>query len=186
MLPSRTRFALFFAAVAAFVLAGANLWALEPGADGYYKTGEGIRVKTIAIVDVNVYRITHSMKQLPPSKSKRAVIEMDTDKKFVLTLLRDVDREKMQTALKDALALNGYTDQGRITKFMSAMTADELKEKSRATIAYSAEKKTTTLTVGGGGTVTVDGVELMKAVWSIWLGKIDQPKLGDQLISQIP
>jgi hypothetical protein len=34
--------------------------------------------------------------------------------------------------------------------------------------------------------VTVDGVDFMKAVWSIWLGKIDQPKLGDQLISQLP
>jgi hypothetical protein len=28
-------------------------------------------------------------------------------------------------------------------------------------------------------------VELMKAVWSIWFGKIDQPKLGDELIGKL-
>ena len=29
-------------------------------------------------------------------------------------------------------------------------------------------------------------VDFMQAVWSIWFGKIDQPKLGDQLISKLP
>jgi hypothetical protein len=40
--------------------------------------------------------------------------------------------------------------------------------------------------VQGQGAASVDGVDFMKAVWSIWFGKIDQPSLGDQLISRIP
>ena len=182
---AKTKLALLVPTLLAFVLAVTNLWALEAGPDGYYKTGEGVREKTFAFVGVDVYRITHSMKQLPATKSKQAVIDMDVDKKFVLTLLRDVDREKMQTALKDALALNGYTDKAKIDKWLAAMTVD-LKEKTRATITYSAERKATTLALQGGGTATVEGVDFMKAVWSIWFGKIDQPKLSAELISRLP
>jgi len=42
-----------------------------------------------------------------------------------------------------------------------------------------------TVTVQGGGTATIPGVDFMKAVWSIWFGKIDQPALGDALIRNI-
>ena len=36
------------------------------------------------------------------------------------------------------------------------------------------------------GSAMVEGVDFMRATWSIWFGKIDQAKLGDQLISKIP
>jgi hypothetical protein len=182
---ARTKISIFLTVLAALALAVTNLWALEPGADGYYKTGEGIRVKTVVLVDVNVYRITHYMKQLPASKSKRAVIDMDTDKKFAWTMMRDVDNEKIQGALKDAFAMNGYTDQAKISKFTGAFSG-ELKENARVTIAYSSDKKSVSVTVGGGRSATIEGVEFMKAVWSIWLGKIDQSKLGVQLIGALP
>ncbi len=146
-------------------------------------TGTAIRVKTVAIVDVNVYEISHYMKELPPSKSKQAVIDMDTGKKFVWTMKRDVDQEKIINALKDAFSMNGYGDQGKISSFIGAFKG-ELKEKSSVTILYDADKKQTSVTTSSGS-ATVGGVEFMKAVWSIWFGKIDQPKLGDQLISKI-
>src|SRR5690349_1647590 len=97
---ARTRIPLLLAAViAAFFTVTAAF------ADDWTLTGSGVRVKKVAIVDVNVYAISHYMKQLPPSKSKQAVIDMDTGKKFVWTMKRDVDQEKIQNALKDAFAM---------------------------------------------------------------------------------
>jgi len=181
---ARTRFPHFFAAVAAIFLALTALTTSLALADDWTLTGSAVRVKTVAFIDVKVYAISHYMKQLPPSKSKQAVIEMDTSKKFVWTMKRDVDNEKIQTALKDAFAMNGYGDAGNIATFTGAFKG-ELKEKGQVSIVYDADKKETSVSTGSGS-ATVGGVDFMKAVWSIWLGKIDQPNLGDQLISKLP
>ena len=42
------------------------------------------------------------------------------------------------------------------------------------------------MAVSGDGNVTVPGVDFMRGVSSIWFGKINQPELGDALISRIP
>jgi hypothetical protein len=159
--------------------------ALDKGADGYYHTGDGIRVKTVAFVNFKVYAIGHDMKELPPAKSKQAVIDMDTGKRFTWRMMRDVDASKIQNALKEAFAQNGFSDAGRIGQFTGAFTGD-LKEGQFVTITYDAGAKATTIHVmGGGGSATIPGVDFMKAVWSIWFGKIDQPSLGDALISKL-
>jgi len=176
---ARKRLPLFLAAIVAAILTVTSAFA-----DDWVLTGTGIRVKTI-LVDIKVYEISHSMKQPPATKSKQAVIEADVSKKFVWKMLRDVDKEKIQNALKDAFAMNGYTDAAKIGAFMGAFSGD-LKENANVTISYDADKKETTIKVGGGGSATVAGVDFMKGVWSIWLGKIDQPKLGDALISKLP
>jgi hypothetical protein len=176
----RSRLPIFLAALTAVLLAVTGAFA-----DDYTLTGTAIRVKTIAFVDIKVYEISHYMKSPPSPKSKQAVIDADVDKKFVWKMLRDVDKEKIQNALKDAFAMNGYTDGGKISAFMSAFSGD-LKENANVTISYDSAKKETTAKVGGGGSATVAGADFMKAVWSIWFGKIDQPSLGDQLISKIP
>ena len=151
----------------------------------YTLTGSGTRVKTVAFIDVNVYSISHFMRELPSSRSKQAVIDKETDKKFVWKMLRDVDHAKIVDALKDAYAMNGYSDSAKIGQLMGAFKS-ELKETSSVTISYDAAKQATTVTVSGGGSATVPGVDFMKATWSIWFGKIDQPRLGDQLVSKIP
>ena len=176
---ARTRLPIFLAAIVAALFAVTGTFA-----DDWKLTGSGIRVKKVAIIDVNVYAISHYMKALPPAKSKQAVIDMETGKKFVWTMKRDVDEEKIKNALKDAFAMNGYGDQGKIGQFMSAFKG-ELKEKASVTIAYDPDKKVTTVSTPGG-TANIAGVEFMKAAWSIWFGKIDQPSLGDQLISKLP
>jgi hypothetical protein len=67
---------------------------------------------------------------------------------------------------------------------MSAFSG-ELKENSYVTISYNSTNKTTTFNVlGGGGSATVSGVDFMKGTWSIWFGKIDQPSLGDAMLSR--
>ena len=181
---ARTRFPHFLAAVAAVFLALVALTTGLARADDWTLTGSGIRVKTVAFIDVNVYAISHYMKQLPAAKTKQAVIEMDTGKKFVWTMKRDVDHEKIQNALKEAFAMNGYGDAGKIDPFIAAFSG-ELKEKSVVSIVYDSDKKETSVSTGSGS-ATIGGVDFMKAVWSIWFGKIDQPNLGDQLISRIP
>ena len=101
----RTKSPLFLTVIAAFLLSVTSLWA-----DDWKLTGSGIRVKTVAFIDVNVYSISHYMKELPPTKSKQAVIDMETGKKFVWTMKRDVDKEKIQNALKDAFGVDLATE----------------------------------------------------------------------------
>ncbi len=147
-------------------------------------TGTGTRVKTVAFVDVDVYQAQHFVKGGGLTKSKAAIVDADVDKRVVLTMLRDVEAEKFQGAFKDGFALNGYSDAAKIGKFIGVFKA-EILEKQKVTIVYDAAKKTTTITAPGGS-ATVEGVEFMKAVWRLWFGKIDQPKLGDQLIQKLP
>ncbi len=170
--------------VAAFFTVG-SAFALDRQGDGYFHTGFGTRVKHIPIIgDVNVYDIGHAMKDLPPTKSKQAVIDMDTSKYFAWTMRRDVGEEKIQNALREAYQMNGYGDTAKINQALSVFNK-ELTENSTVKISYDSGAKATTFAVGGGPSTTIGGIEFMKATWSIWFGKIDQPSLGDQLIKNI-
>ncbi len=176
----RSKLVVFMALVAAMLLG-----ATSGLADDWKHTGTGVRVKTVVVVDVDVYEISHYMKELPASKSKQAIIDAETGKKIVLKMLRDVDKDKMIQALRDAYALNGYTDRAKIDQAMGVVTG-ELKENTKVTIQYDPAAKMTSVRVAGGGSASIPGVDFMKATWSIWFAKIDQPKLGDKLISKIP
>ena len=157
--------------------------ALERDRDGFYHTGDGVRVKKVAFINVKVYAIDHYMKDLPPQKSKQAVIDAEVDKRFSWRMLRSVDSEKIRTALREAYAKNGYGDGAKIDAFVNALSNKELKEGDAVTIRYDAARKVTTIT-GPGGSATVNGEDFMKATWSIWFGKIDQPNLGDSLLNR--
>ncbi len=152
-------------------------------ADGLTSTGSGIRVKKIAFIDVKVYSISHSMKDLPATKSAAEIINAETDKKFTLKMLRNVDSAKIVTAINDAFQLNGYSNKANQDKFSSVLTGD-LAEGDVITISYSAASKSVTCSYKGKSS-TVAGADFMKAVWSIWFGKIDQPSLTASLMSAI-
>lgn len=158
----------------------ANASALERGRDGYFHTGDGVRVKKVAFMSFKVYSIDHYMKDLPQQKSKQAVIDADVDKRFSWKMLRTVDAGKIQNALREAFAKNGYGDSGKIDAFVGSI-GKELKEGDALTISYDAVKKVTTIS-SPAGSATVAGEGFMKATWSIWFGKIDQPQLGDSLL----
>ncbi|HEX4462692.1 MAG TPA: chalcone isomerase family protein [Polyangia bacterium] len=170
-------------ALAAIALLGSPALGLERQADGFYKTGEGIRVKKIAFIKIKVYEISHYMKELPPQKTKQAVIDDDVDKRFTWRMLRNVDAGKIKAALREAYAANGYGDAAKIDAFVNALNRD-FKEGDAVTFSYDAGKKATTL-IGPSGTVTVSGDDFMRATWKIWLGKIDQNDLGTQLIDRL-
>jgi len=153
-------------------------------ADDWVHTGDAVRTKSVGPFTAKVYAIRHDMKGKGP-KNKQAIIEADVEKKFTWRMLRDVDSSKIQKALREALQMNGFNDGGRIGQFVGAFNKDEVKENSAVVISYNPAASTTTIWVQNGATATVAGKDFMKAVWSIWLGKIDQPSMGDQLIANL-
>ena len=162
----------------------ATAWGLDPDKNGWYFTGSGVRTKSVAFVSVKVYAIRHDMKALPASKSKQSVVEADVDKKITFRMLRDVDQEKIQNALKEAYQMNGFSDGSKTGPFLAAMNK-ELKEGTYVTISYNSAAKTTSISVSNGGNASAAGVDFMKATWNIWFGKIDQPSLGDAMIGNL-
>lgn len=167
------------------VLLGRRAAALEREPGGYYLTGSGVRVKHVGPFTAKVYAISHFMRDLPPLRSKQAVIALDTDKAFSWRLLRDLEAKQIRDALGEAYAKNGYADHAKIGRFLGAFTKP-IAEGANVTITYATATKATTLAVQGDGTATVPGIDFMQATWSIWFGNIDQPELGDALIRRIP
>jgi hypothetical protein len=177
--------AALFAAIRFCVFALFLTLASSSFADGMIYTGDAVRTKSVGPFTAKVYSIRHDMKEKPATKSKQAVIDADVDKKFTWRMLRDVDSEKIKKGLIEALQMNGWNDGGKTSQFVAAFNKDEVKENSAVVISYNADKKVTSIWVQNGGSASVAGADFMKAVWSIWLGKIDQPSMGDQLISKL-
>lgn len=153
-------------------------------ADGWIMAGSAVRTKSIGPFSAKVYAIRLDVKD-KVAKDKNAVINANVDKKFTWRMLRDVDSGKIQKALREAFEMNGYSDQSKINPFVGAFNKDEVKENSAVVISYTAANQTTTIWVQNGGSASVQGDDFMKAVWKIWLGKIDQPSMGDQLIANL-
>jgi len=174
------RAALFTLVVAIFVTLGSSALA-----DGMIHTGDAVRIKSVGPFSAKVYAIRHDMKEAPATKSKQAVIDADVDKKFTWRMLRDVDSAKIRKAMTEALQMNGFNDTARINSFTSAFKQEEVKENTPVVISYSAATKSVTIWVKDGASATIAGQDFMKAAWSIWFGKIDQPSMGDQLISKL-
>lgn len=159
-----------------------SAWALNPDANGWYHTGDAVRTKTI--FNVKVYQIGHDMKCLPSAKTKQAMIDTDCDKKFTWVMKRDVDKQKIIDALKEAYQMNAYNDAAKINQALGAFSAD-LKDGASVTITYNSANKTTTFWEQNGTSATVAGIDFMKGTWSIWFGKIDPPSMGDQLMANL-
>lgn len=177
----RTTIAFLFSLVVALFVSVAP----SASADGWIHTGDAVRTKSIGPFSAKVYAIRHDMKARPAAKSKQAVIDADVDKKFTWRMLRDVDSSKIQKALREAFQMNGFHDAGRINQFVGAFNKEEVKEDSAVVITYNSQAKNVTIWVQNAGTATIGGQDFMKAVWSIWFGRIDQPSMGDQLIAKL-
>jgi hypothetical protein len=162
-------------------------------ADGWITTGNSLRVKSIGPFTAKVYTVTHMMKDKPKEVSRKGMIDAEVDKQFLLFFQRDVDAEKIKNAFRESFKLNGYGDTGKIDQFLGAVGKGDVVEydskKKGApsiTISYNAASQTTTINVPDHGRAAIQGVDFMKAVWSIWFGKIDQPSMGDQLMATVP
>jgi hypothetical protein len=160
-------------------------------ADGWVTAGSSTRLKTLGPFTVKVYRIVSLVKEKPKERSRQGVITHDVDKQLLMYMHRDVDADKMKNAFREAFKMNGYGDTGKVEQFVGALGKGDVVEHDKkgppsVTIAYNPRSQSTTITVPGHGNATVPGVDFMKAVWSIWYGKIDQPTMGDELMASLP
>ncbi len=83
---------------------------------------------------------------------------------------------------------NAYTADAKIAAFVDVCTGT-LKARSTVVIVYTAATKTTRVWMKtdapAPATTTVPGVDFMKAVWSVWLGNVERPELGDALVARL-
>jgi len=153
-------------------------------ADDWLLTGTSMRTYALGPFTLKVYAIRHDTKGHPP-RSKQAVIDWDMDKKLTWKMLRDVDSSRFQKGMRESFALNAYGDAAKISAFVGAFSKDQVRDGSAVTITYHASRRTTTIAVADGSTATIEGQDFMKAVWSIYFGKTDQPVIGDDLIANL-
>lgn len=151
--------------------------------EGFVQTGSAVRIKKVLFVTAKVYEISHYMRSLPAEHTRRAVIEADVDKIVAWRMLRDVGEDKIREALKGAYAVNGYRQHVAVARALTVFGGG-LREGEELTVSYDARTKATTFSRAIGRSVTIAGVEFMRATWSMWFGASDQPSLGDDLLQQ--
>ncbi|HVY46769.1 MAG TPA: chalcone isomerase family protein [Minicystis sp.] len=174
-----------FAAVVAGLSTSASAWAARAASpDGWFHTGDGVMKTSVAFLKVDVFAVGHDMKCLPEHRSKADVIAIECDKRLTWRMLRDVDRDDIQDALRKAYKNVAYHDSGRIARVLAAFSHD-LKEGAVVTISYDAENHRTTFYEAHHGHVDVDGTPFMRATWSILFANADAEELGDELIRRL-
>jgi hypothetical protein len=166
------------------VVASASTLARAGQPDGFSRTGSGIQTANHWPFTIEVFAISHECKRPPARKTRQAMIELEADKRFSLRMLRDIDAAKLRAGLRDGYRRNHYDDDARIGQFLSALSG-ALPQGKQLWITYDASRKSTRLTVDGGGTAVVDGPTFMKATWSIWFGLSKPAELGDALIKDL-
>lgn len=153
-------------------------------ADGWVETGHTVIEKDIAVLSVDAYRISHFVRHVPAAPSRAAMIALDDDKRFVLQMLHDVSREDLGEAIREAYTRNGYADAAKVGRCLGAFPGS-LREGDVVVIDYRAATKTTTIRVGDGPSTEIAGADFMRGTWSIWFGRIDPERVGDDLVAAL-
>ena len=169
------------ASVAAMLLIAPASHAVERARNGFFLTGSATRVDA----GKKDYTLVHEMREIPRTKTKRGVIDADVDKRFVLRLHRDLPCASVKSSLRDGFSRNAFANANKISQVVDTCSGTTLKAGAQVVIAYKASTKTTTFWVEGMGRTTVVGIDFMKAVWSVWMGNVAQPKLGESLVARL-
>ena len=150
-----------------------------PGAtpDGGAKlqsTGAGLREKKIVFVNVNVYLATSYTDG--PSKIADAPLEGLKKSKFraiQLTLLRDLDADKIRDAFKDSLESNSVDLKSPGISALLAQISFDVKKGDTITFAgyQNADGSQGVTYEANGRTSRANGKGLADEFWSIWFGK---------------
>jgi chalcone isomerase-like protein len=157
---------------------------LEKTEDGHYITGSGTRTKRVLFVDVQVYRATHTMKELPASPTAQGVVEADIDKRMTIRMLRNVDLHRIIDGIKEGYRRNGWKDMKKVKKLFSILTG-HLSTGDTFWVEYDPERETTTAIGKGGRRSSIEGRDFMIATWAAWFYKIDSPGLSKRLIKNL-
>jgi hypothetical protein len=149
--------------------------------------GAGLRYKKVAFVKAKVY-VGELMMDAPEKfqKTKDGALGSLSGEKAVairMTFLRNVDGEKVSNGFKEALEENKVKlDSASVKGFLDAVKAGgEAKEKTSLVIIgekLKDGKESVSYESSNGKLVTINGEGgLVKDIFSIWLGKIDDSGL---------
>lgn len=147
------------------------------------KKGKGTRVKKIAFVSISVYeaQLYHS-DQIVLNSNEPQLNQRDLQLGIELTFLRSVDSEKIMNAYLDSLKANKVkTDNPNIQQFLNIVkTSGEILEKNKITIIglHLDNGNDVILYEDQKGRISeIVGKELVKDIFSIWLGKTTDDQL---------
>jgi hypothetical protein len=150
----------------------------SPGPDGYYRTGQAEPHK-------GVVRVDHAVKVLPAERRRQSLVELDVDKRLTIHALSEIDADNMRKVLRERYAKRGFADIARVERFLAGLTG-KIPPNHSVVISYDAGSKVTQLAAAGRGATSADGVDFMKATWSLWLGESVPSSLADSLMSNLP
>lgn len=148
-----------------------------PVPDGYFRTGE-------AEPHEGLIRVVHDVERLPADPSRQALLDVDVDKRLTLIALSDVDADTMREGLRERFARRGFGDRERVDRFLAALTGRIARGQS-VIISYDAAAKITRLAVEGRTATTGEGLDFMRATWSLWFGESVPSSLADSLRSEV-
>ncbi len=130
--------------------------------------GAGVRKKFIVKVYVGALYLAAA------SSDPAAIVAADAPKSVHMIFLRDVDKEKIMGAFRDGFEANGGEAVAkalapRLDK-VGAVVPAEIKEGQEMVVTYLPGKGTS-VSVSGGGEVTVEGKDFADAMFRNWLGE---------------
>jgi hypothetical protein len=178
------RFVTLVAVVATLLTLSSKAPAAQRAADGYYRTGSAVQTASHWPFTIDVFAIWHDTRQLPSTSTRQALIDLDADKRFTMEMMRDLDADKLRDGLRAGFHRNGYADDAVIDRFLAPLTGTLAKGKAMW-IFYDATEKRTRLLVDANASSSIEGVEFMRATWSIWFGNSKPSDIGDALIKDL-
>jgi hypothetical protein len=162
--------------------------------DGHRLLGVGLRVKKVAFVKVKVYVVALYVSEaalagpLAAYRGRPASPELyrelawgDFDKRLTLRFVRDLDREQIQKAMREALA--GQADPALLERFVSYFP--ELKQGQQAELRWL-PGGALAATMAGQPRTPIESKDFAAAVFGLFLGERplqDDIKLG--LVSRL-
>jgi hypothetical protein len=150
----------------------------------WHHTGDGVMRTRVAFFLVDVFAVGHDMKCLPDHKAKSEVIVADCDKRFVWRALRNIDKDDIADALRQAYRSVDYRDAAKVERALSIFSAG-IKEGESVTISFDAAAERTTIARRHGATIDVSGLSFMKATWSVVFANEQMRELGDALLNKL-
>lgn len=138
------------------------------------KHGEGIRKKKVAIVNVDVYKITLYTTQELLSERSEFKILASPQKAIVMTPLRSFGGDKLKEALIDSYKVNSIDgEQKSHQDFMKLISTAKIQKAEQIIIFGSKDDKSETLYIKRGEQFeAITGHEgFVNEVFAVWLGK---------------
>ncbi len=131
----------------------------------------GAGLRTATFLNVKVYAAGLYVENT--SQDSGEVISSDQTKRVRMSMLRDLEKEKIVDAITEGFEKNAKSQlpalQARLNKLTAAIPA-ELKKGDELVLTY-VPGKGTRIETKGGQELTVEGKDFADALFSVWLGK---------------